>query len=98
MRRPGSLTLAVRNGFGLVRRRVVAGLLALLVLAVVAGSAYSREIMLSWVERPLIYFPTYDVAHPLTTFGPGAEEVWFGEQGRSCTASSCPDRPACRRR
>jgi fermentation-respiration switch protein FrsA (DUF1100 family) len=82
MRWAGSFTLAARTGFGLARRRVVAGLLALLVLAVIAGSAYSREIMLSWVERPLIYFPTYDVAFPLTTFGPGAEEVRFGEQGR----------------
>jgi fermentation-respiration switch protein FrsA (DUF1100 family) len=57
-------------------------MLALLVLALIAVNAYSREVMLSWVERPLIYFPTYDVAHPLTVFGPGAEEVWFGEHDR----------------
>jgi uncharacterized protein len=54
----------------------------LLVLAFGAVSAYSREIMLAWVERPLLYFPTHDVAHPLTAFGPGAEEVRFGEGGR----------------
>ena len=38
--------------------------------------------MLSWLERALLYFPTHDVVYPLTAFGPGAEEVRFGEQGR----------------
>ena len=30
----------------------------------------------------LLYFPTHDVVYPLTAFGPGAEDVRFGEQGR----------------
>jgi fermentation-respiration switch protein FrsA (DUF1100 family) len=38
--------------------------------------------VIGWLERRLIYFPTSDVAHPLPAFGPGAEEVWFGEDGR----------------
>jgi uncharacterized protein len=38
--------------------------------------------VLSWLERTLLYFPSHDVAHPLTAFGSGAEDVRFGEQGR----------------
>ena len=38
--------------------------------------------MLSWLERGLLYFPTQDVVYPLTAFGPGAEDVRFGEQDR----------------
>jgi fermentation-respiration switch protein FrsA (DUF1100 family) len=40
------------------------------------------EIVLEWLERSLLYFPTHDVAHPLSVFGSGAEEVWFGEHAR----------------
>jgi fermentation-respiration switch protein FrsA (DUF1100 family) len=38
--------------------------------------------VIGWLERRLIYYPTFDVAHPLTAFGPGAEDVWLGEGGR----------------
>ena len=38
--------------------------------------------MLAWLERSLLYVPSYEVAHPLTAFGPGAEEIRFGDQGR----------------
>jgi len=38
--------------------------------------------VLSWLERGLLYFPTHDVVYPPTAFGPGAEDVRFGEQGR----------------
>jgi fermentation-respiration switch protein FrsA (DUF1100 family) len=36
--------------------------------------------VIGWLERRLIYYPTFDVAHPLSVFGPGAEEVWFGQE------------------
>lgn len=38
--------------------------------------------MIEWLERSLLYCPTHDNGYPLTDFGPGAEDVWFGEGGR----------------
>ena len=56
-------------------------IVAFIAIAVDAG-ARRDETVLSWLERALLYFPSHDVAYPLTAFGPGAEEVRFGEQGR----------------
>jgi len=56
-------------------------IVAFLAIAVDAG-ARRDETVLSWLERALLYFPSHDVAYPLAAFGPGAEEVWFGEQSR----------------
>ena len=50
-------------------------------LVVAAVPAFTVDSVLAWLERPLIYFPSHEVVHPLTAFGAGAEEVWFGEQG-----------------
>ncbi len=38
--------------------------------------------MFDWIVRSLLYFPTHDVAHPLSAFGADAEDVWFGEHAR----------------
>jgi uncharacterized protein len=38
--------------------------------------------VLAWLERSLLYVPSSEVAHPLTAFGPGAEEIRFSDQGR----------------
>lgn len=54
---------------------------ACLAVALDAG-ARRGETVLSWLERSLLYFPSHDVAYPVTAFGPGAEEVRFGEAGR----------------
>ena len=54
---------------------------AFLAVALDAG-ARRGETVLSWLERSLLYFPSHDVAYPLTAFGSGAEEVRFGEEGR----------------
>jgi fermentation-respiration switch protein FrsA (DUF1100 family) len=56
--------------------------LAGVILAIVLWLAVTDDTMFGWLERRLLYFPTYDIAHPLTAFGPGAEEVRFGESGR----------------
>lgn len=55
--------------------------MAFLAVAVDAG-ARRDETVLSWLERALLYFPSHDVAYPLAAFGPGAEEIRFGEQDR----------------
>lgn len=55
---------------------VVAGLL-------VAWAAVPHDFnMIGILVRSLLYFPTHDVAYPLTAFGPGAEEVRFGDGGQ----------------
>ena len=40
----------------------------------------------------LLYFPSHDVAYPLTAFGPGAEEVRFGDAGPAARGRSSPAR------
>lgn len=51
-----------------------------LLLSVLAGAR--SLLMLGWIERSLLYFPSQVVAYPLAAFGTGAEEVWFGEHAR----------------
>ena len=56
-------------------------IVAFIAIAIDAG-ARQNETVLSWLERALLYFPSHDVAYPLTAFGPGAEEIRFGQHGR----------------
>lgn len=69
-----------RRGRG--RGTLAAVLIVAFIAVALAAGARRDEAVLAWLERSLLYFPSYDVAHPLAAFGPGAEEVWFGEQGR----------------
>jgi len=61
------------------RAAALGGLVGIVAAWLLAPHDYS---MMNWLVRSLLYFPTQDVAHPVEAFGPGAEEVWFGEHAR----------------
>jgi fermentation-respiration switch protein FrsA (DUF1100 family) len=61
---------------------VAAALIVAFIAVALEAGARRDETVLAWLERSLLYFPSYDVAYPVEAFGPGAEEVRFGEQGR----------------
>jgi fermentation-respiration switch protein FrsA (DUF1100 family) len=64
-------------------RRVRVRLTVVVAVLVLLTASFARDgTMLGWLERLLLYFPSHDVAYPLTAFGPSAEEVWFGEHAR----------------
>ena len=64
-------------------RGVLAAVLIVTFVAIALWAGARRdETVLGWLERSLLYYPSYDVAYPLAAFGPGAEEIRFGDQDR----------------
>jgi fermentation-respiration switch protein FrsA (DUF1100 family) len=54
---------------------------AVVILAVAADTRRDENVLV-WLERSLLFRPTFAVVHPTSAFGPGAEEVRFGDDDR----------------
>jgi uncharacterized protein len=62
--------------------RPVAVLRVLAVIVVLAAVLAYQFSAIERLERRLLYRPSRDMVHPVTTFGANAAEVWFGDHAR----------------